>query len=129
MPRKRKPELRKRYPLNMRTTRELRERIEAAAHASGRSLVQEVEYRLTQSFVSEDQTELYRRYAEQAAKDAAGQAVKNIMENPAVRNLLAKTSPEDFAKEAEKNAPSPENRIADVLPTKPQSSKPEDNSK
>ena len=94
MPRKRKPELRKRYPLNMRTTRELRERIEAAAHASGRSLVQEVEYRLTQSFVAEDQTELYRRYAEQAAKDAAGQTVKNIMENSAVRNLLAKISPE-----------------------------------
>jgi hypothetical protein len=40
----------KRYPLNMRTTRELRDRIEAAAHASGRSLVQEVEYRLEQSF-------------------------------------------------------------------------------
>src|SRR5215471_13276718 len=40
----------KRYPLNMRTTRELRERIEAAAEASGRSLVQEVEYRLEQSF-------------------------------------------------------------------------------
>jgi hypothetical protein len=44
----------KRYPLNMRTTRELRDRIEAAAHASGRSLVQEVEYRLEQSFQEEE---------------------------------------------------------------------------
>lgn len=44
----------KRYPLNMRTTRELRERIEAAATASGRSLVQEVEYRLERSFWADD---------------------------------------------------------------------------
>jgi hypothetical protein len=39
----------KRYPLNMRTTRELRKRVEAAARASGRSLAAEVEYRLEQS--------------------------------------------------------------------------------
>jgi len=40
----------KRYPLNMRTTRDLREKVEAAARASGRSLVQEVEHRLERSF-------------------------------------------------------------------------------
>jgi hypothetical protein len=40
----------KRYPLNMRTTREIREQLEAAAAASGRSLAQEVEFRLEQSF-------------------------------------------------------------------------------
>jgi hypothetical protein len=40
----------KRYPLNMRTTKELREKIEAAARTSGRSLVQEVEFRLELSF-------------------------------------------------------------------------------
>jgi hypothetical protein len=40
----------KRYPLNMRTTLELREKVEAAARESGRSLVQEVEYRLGHSF-------------------------------------------------------------------------------
>ena len=34
----------KRYPLNVRTTKELRDQIEAAAKASGRSLVQEVEH-------------------------------------------------------------------------------------
>ena len=40
----------KRYPLNMRTTKELRDKIEKAAMASGRSLVQEVEFRLERSF-------------------------------------------------------------------------------
>jgi Arc-like DNA binding dprotein len=40
----------KRYPLNMRTTKELRDKIEEAATASGRSLVQEVEFRLERSF-------------------------------------------------------------------------------
>jgi TraY domain len=40
----------KRYPLNMRTTKETRERLEAAAVANGRSLAQEVEARLDQSF-------------------------------------------------------------------------------
>ena len=44
----------KRYPLNMRTTRELRDKIEEAAMASGRSLVQEVEFRLEQSFRREE---------------------------------------------------------------------------
>jgi Arc-like DNA binding domain len=44
---------RKRYPLNMRTTKETRDRLEAAAIASGRSLVQEVEARLERSFHQE----------------------------------------------------------------------------
>src|SRR5262249_20451292 len=44
----------KRYPLNMRTTKELRDKIEEAAMASGRSLVQEVEFRLEQSFRREE---------------------------------------------------------------------------
>src|SRR5215831_968681 len=44
----------KRYPLNMRTTKELRDKIEQAAAASGRSLVQEVEFRLEQSFRREE---------------------------------------------------------------------------
>jgi hypothetical protein len=41
----------KRHPLNMRTTQELREKVERAATESGRSLVQEVEYRLECSFM------------------------------------------------------------------------------
>jgi len=44
----------KRYPLNMRTTKELRDKIEEAAMASGRSLVQEVEFRLERSFREDD---------------------------------------------------------------------------
>src|SRR6266567_1444577 len=44
----------KRYPLNMRTTKELRDKIEQAAAASGRSLVQEVEFRLERSFQQQE---------------------------------------------------------------------------
>jgi TraY domain len=44
----------KRYPLNVRTTKETRERLEAAAAASGRSLVQELEARLERSFETDD---------------------------------------------------------------------------
>jgi predicted HicB family RNase H-like nuclease len=44
----------KRYPLNMRTTKELRDKIEWAATVSGRSLVQEVESRLEGSFQEEE---------------------------------------------------------------------------
>ena len=40
----------KRYPLNMRTTKEVRDLLERAAARSGRSLVQEVEYRIESSF-------------------------------------------------------------------------------
>ena len=44
----------KRVPLNMRTTQETRDRLAKAAADSGRSLVQEVEYRLERSFLDED---------------------------------------------------------------------------
>src|SRR5262249_58183320 len=44
----------KRYPLNMRTTKELRDKIEQAAMTSGRSLVQEVESRLERLFQQEE---------------------------------------------------------------------------
>ena len=43
----------KRYPLNMRTTKEVREKLERAASESGRSLAQEVEFRLERSFERE----------------------------------------------------------------------------
>ncbi len=43
----------KRYPLNMRTTKQVRDQLEAAALAAGRSLAQEVEYRLQRSFERE----------------------------------------------------------------------------
>jgi hypothetical protein len=47
-------EERKRYPLNMRATKELREKMEGAAHVSGRSLAQEVEFRLERSFMDDE---------------------------------------------------------------------------
>jgi uncharacterized protein (DUF1778 family) len=48
----------KRYPLNMRTTKEMREKLERAARKSGRSLVGEVEYRLERSFDREEVVKL-----------------------------------------------------------------------
>lgn len=51
--RPRKAEI-KRHPLNMRTTKDVRERLEAAAGAAGRSLAQEVEFRLERSFHADD---------------------------------------------------------------------------
>jgi hypothetical protein len=44
----------KRYPLGMRTTKFIREQLEEAAIANGRSLAQEVEYRLERSFLDEE---------------------------------------------------------------------------
>lgn len=44
----------KRYPLNMRTTKHVRDLLEKAAKQSGRSLAQEVEHRLLSSFVLTD---------------------------------------------------------------------------
>jgi hypothetical protein len=44
----------KRHPLNMRTTEDIREKLENAAAVSGRSLAQEVEYRLERSFAETD---------------------------------------------------------------------------
>src|SRR5438876_7479844 len=61
MPRKKVVEG-KRYPLNMRTTKEMREKLERAATESGRSMVQEVEFRLERSFDREElSTEVSRR--------------------------------------------------------------------
>src|SRR5258708_14064315 len=40
----------KRYPLNMRTTFEMRQRLEAAAKDSGRSLAQKAEFRIDRTF-------------------------------------------------------------------------------
>lgn len=47
------PEEGKRHPINMRTTKEVREKLEAASRWSGRSLAQEVEYRIEQAFRDE----------------------------------------------------------------------------
>jgi len=44
----------KRYPLNMRATKATREKLEASAKASGRSLSAEVEYRIQSSLEEKD---------------------------------------------------------------------------
>jgi hypothetical protein len=49
----------RRHPISFRTTEELREGLEHAASTAGRSLTQEIEYRLEQSLREED---LLRRY-------------------------------------------------------------------
>ena len=52
-PKRRSGSAGKRYPLNMRTTKVIRDHLERAAEASGRSLAQEVEFRLEQSVQEE----------------------------------------------------------------------------
>lgn len=59
MPRKAVTSEAKRFALNMKTTEEIRRRLEEAARASGRSLTHEVEHRLELSLQEED---LLRRY-------------------------------------------------------------------
>ncbi len=59
------PDEGKRLPLNMRTTKEVRASIERAAKESGRSLAQEVEYRIGKSLQDED-----RRYSDFGGEDA-----------------------------------------------------------
>jgi len=48
------PDKGKRYAFGMRTTKELRDKIRLAAYLSGRSLTQEVEFRLEKSFWEEE---------------------------------------------------------------------------
>jgi hypothetical protein len=53
MPKKARPKAQResrRFPLNLRTTREMRDQLELHAKESGRSLIQEIEFRLEQSF-------------------------------------------------------------------------------
>ena len=54
-----------RVPVMSRTTRELRARLEAAASDSGRSLGQEVEYRLERSFFADDMREAAKAVMEE----------------------------------------------------------------
>jgi hypothetical protein len=44
----------KRYPIGIRTTKALREKLLSTSRASGRSLAQEIEFRLERSFLEED---------------------------------------------------------------------------
>jgi phage I-like protein len=72
----------KRYPLNMRTTKETRDKLMLAASESGRSLTQEVEWRLERSFDD-------RRDIEILFSGAVGQSMLDIAQ--AVRLVEAVT--------------------------------------
>lgn len=69
-----KPNAGKRYPLNMRTTFELRRQLEGAASASGRSLAQEAELRIEHSFRD-------RRLLQEALELAYGREGADILAN------------------------------------------------
>ncbi len=62
----------KRHPLNMRTTKDIREKLEDSASRTGRSLVQEVEVRLEHSLAKDDHL-----------KESWGEDVFNIAESMA----------------------------------------------
>jgi hypothetical protein len=66
----------KRYPLNMRTTFEVRQKLERAAAATGRSLAQEVEHRLDRSFIEEVQV---NSILDQAIKLAFGAEITGFL--------------------------------------------------
>ena len=58
----------KRYPLNMRTTKETRDRLEKAAADSGRSLAQELEFQLERVFHYDHVFENMKRSIEEIQK-------------------------------------------------------------
>jgi hypothetical protein len=61
----------KRFPLSLRTTKQLREKLEAAAADSGRSLAQEIELRLEMSFDRQAVEEALKAWIS-AAKQGGG---------------------------------------------------------
>jgi hypothetical protein len=70
----------KRHPLNMRTTRETRDWLEAAATASGRSLAQEVEFHLEAARSNKQKDELaYRVLMEHIHEQFGGTDIYSLM--------------------------------------------------
>ncbi|TXN41424.1 Arc family DNA-binding protein [Methylobacterium sp. WL30] len=87
----------KRVPLNMRSTRELRDRLETAAEKSGRSIAQEVEFRLEQSFresdlhailLGGDRTAKLLQYISTAIKTSVSKDGRNWENDPALANTV-----------------------------------------
>ena len=76
----------KKMPLNMRTTAALRAKINRAAGASGRSLVQEVEHRIERSFLEDEYVERMRnaRRANDDAENLIKRLIEVLMENPMI---------------------------------------------
>ena len=66
----------KKIPLNMRTTQEIRDKLESAAKQSGRSLTHEVEYRVEQSFRQEARVEQIQEATRKALVSNFGSEVR-----------------------------------------------------
>ena len=101
--------------IKIRLPEALRRDLEREADKAGRTLNGEIVHQLTQPFVQADRQEVVREAAKQAALDA-------------INNMLAKVSRDDFARAADA-ATSPETRFTEIHPTKPQSSKPQEDNK
>jgi predicted HicB family RNase H-like nuclease len=117
----------KRYPLNMRTTKELRDKIEEAATASGRSLVQEVEFRLEGSFWQQEieretdtvklqvrVSERLRRRLEQAAKHNDWSMNTEIVDRLDVS--FQREDQKEMMKKAERDAVQAQQEVTRKLP-------------
>lgn len=78
----------KRHPLNIRTTRELKDLLRRAANSSGRSVAQEIEVRLEHSFRDEARAELFLAavYGRQLAAvlDLLGHAARSAIGHAAI---------------------------------------------
>jgi len=116
----------KRYPLNMRTTKELRDKIEWAATVSGRSLVQEVESRLERLFQEEEiekltdtvklqvrLSERLRRRLEQAAKHKGRSMNTEIWDRLDVS--FQREDQEEMKKKAERDAVQAQQEVKEMI--------------
>jgi hypothetical protein len=87
----------KRYPIAIRTTKFLKERLERASKASGRSLAQELEFRLERSFEVQDITKAVSPLIDQIGKlvvvfDSFDETVTEVAkrEYGMIKDLIAK---------------------------------------
>src|SRR4051812_43730635 len=121
----------KRVPLNMKTTEEIRAKLEEAAAASGRSLTAEVEYRLEQSFVQKelfdmvitqlrmafDKEDEIRAALEKAtARMAELQAASGVVSEESVERAVTRALERFFAQRATQTVGEPfEGTVTDLI--------------
>ena len=100
MPRTVKAKIGKRFPLSLRITEEMRTKLHNAAAQTGRSVSQEVEFRLERSFTREEDvwggahTERLLRMLAIAIEGQEKSTGKKWTEDDATRNLVATALPE-----------------------------------
>ena len=93
MSRKLAPGEGKTFPLGMRTSRDIRQKVETAARAANRSLAKEAELRLSRSFEAPDtHSLLVEQIVEQMAAIIDG-AVKRGLERAAEKAMIACPEP------------------------------------